>query len=583
MKRIVPILVLLPLLAALQNSPVFGNPSLFSWFFYMLVCGLGATLLFVILILSPNQPLKVPNYIICLLLFALYIFFHGILTGTTNFTHYYWIASALAVLAFYFLFRRSPKYITNATYTGIMIIAVLESIIVLLQCLQILPVKNDSFLCTGTWVNPNVTAMFLALSLFAVLQVLSTIGNPLLKNGLLLIVLSSILLLYCRTAHLAALLFVLNHYKEQIKQIWRTKKIFSLNGIVYLALIVLSLFIFLSPFLNKQKSMEARINIWQNSIHLILKEPLTGYGVGRFEREYNLHTVTKKLSENSHINMAYNDFLEITIEGGVPVLLIWCFFLFLFTRFCLRNQFSLMPIIAMVIIQLTNFGFQAIPVLALFLIYVVAGNANIDLSRSIRNESDGDVKAKQTNFKVIYLIFAIATSVFLYKVITITGAFYEQKKIHSNLQKPDVLFSFSKLETILSFSNGYHENFGDAYMAKRLFGKAIVQYKEALKSCSRPNVFAKCGFCFRILKQYDSSEYYYRQVQYIEPQKLRPRMALLQLYQQKRDTIKAEAKAKEILAMPMQIVSKRGVEIKDYAKKILDKIDSVKNSKQKLK
>jgi O-antigen ligase len=571
------VFILLPLVASLINSPVFGSDSLFAWFFYMIFSAIAAGMIFIRFLFFSKHQVKPPTYVWLFLLFVVYIVFHGLFKNSANFVHYYWISNALLFSACYFLCHTEFGFHIKNIYKGIVFFALLESLVIFLQCLTILPVKNNSFLCTGTWVNPNVTAMFLSLSLFALLQIAKTIKKNWLSNSLLFIVVLAILLLYCRTAYLVAFLFVVNHYKESIKILFRKGFKFNIGNAGLVTFFLICFLIFLSPFLTKQESLNARTKIWQNSLRLTTVQPLSGFGFGKFEKEYNFFTANLKNDNNSHINMAYNDFLELTIEGGIPALALWVLFLFSFTKFCRVNSRSLLPIFAILIIQLTNFGFQAIPVMALFIIYAASGSAAIIPQTNDVKEKQGAISSTVFNPRWVCMLLFICTSVFFIRIVTICGAYFKQKRVHDNLKNPYAVFYFKKIEPILSFSNGFYENYGDAFMARKQFIMAAIQYEKALETCSRPNVFAKCGYSYRMLKNYDSSKYYCQIVQDMEPDKLIPRMALLQLYQQMGDTIQIQLKAKEIIQLPMRVITKRGIEIKKYAKNTIAKIDSINN------
>jgi tetratricopeptide (TPR) repeat protein len=219
---------------------------------------------------------------------------------------------------------------------------------------------------------------------------------------------------------------------------------------------------------------------------------------------------------------------------------------------------------------------------ALFLIYVASGNANINFWKNEKIGVSVNSESKKVNTKLSYLLIIFCSLFFFIKTVSCSGAYYEQNRIYGFLKDPSSVYFFQKLKPVLSFSSSYHENFGDAYMVRRQIVPAIQQYRYALQTCSRTNVFAKCGLCFLMLRQYDSSEYYYQMVQDIEPRRLIPRLALLQLYQQKKDTVQIVKKAKEIIEMPVWIVSQKGILIKEYAKKTIEKIDSIINANREI-
>lgn len=172
---------------------------------------------------------------------------------------------------------------------GIVIIALTESVIVLLQVVGVVASKNSFFLCTGSWVNPNVTAMFLAMSLFGLLKLKERSEKKLLLNLSLLGIVSAICLLQCRSAYLAAILFLANYYGQNIKKIlskkWKLLRP-SLAATLFALLIIIAAYLLSISF--KKESATARVQIWKNSLNLIIKRPATGYGFGLFEKQYNM-------------------------------------------------------------------------------------------------------------------------------------------------------------------------------------------------------------------------------------------------------------------------------------------------------
>lgn len=82
----------------------------------------------------------------------------------------------------------------------------------------------------------------------------------------------------------------------------------------------------------KNNSADGRLLIWKLSTKMIAENPFKGYGYGLFERNYNLKQASyfaNQTSSNterrnaSFVAMAYNDYLEQTIEGGILGLLFY--------------------------------------------------------------------------------------------------------------------------------------------------------------------------------------------------------------------------------------------------------------------
>lgn len=82
----------------------------------------------------------------------------------------------------------------------------------------------------------------------------------------------------------------------------------------------------MSVFGFKEGSTNSRIQIWKNSLGLIYKKPITGYGFGEFEKEYNMYAAQKLSPVNDHVITAYNDIIELGVEGGLIAIILWLAF-----------------------------------------------------------------------------------------------------------------------------------------------------------------------------------------------------------------------------------------------------------------
>ncbi|MHB8841550.1 MAG: O-antigen ligase family protein [Candidatus Aquicultor sp.] len=69
-------------------------------------------------------------------------------------------------------------------------------------------------------------------------------------------------------------------------------------------------------------SLESRIEIWKSSLHMIADRPLTGYGLGQTSDWFNKYTTVHLARiENSFNDRAHNIYLQMAIDGGLPLLL----------------------------------------------------------------------------------------------------------------------------------------------------------------------------------------------------------------------------------------------------------------------
>jgi O-antigen ligase len=219
----------------------------------------------------------------------------------------------------------------------------------------VLKSNNELFSCTGTWANPNVAALFLAFSCLPLLQLNvsnETITNANLKKAirvLPVIIIVAIVLLKCRSSYIITTLFFAGYYYPYIKKYFANQsKLSSRAFIIAISVLFVCASIFLE-FKYKKDSTNGRLRIWENTIELITQKPVTGFGIGMYEREYNLYIAQHAKANADHVFMAYNDFLELATEGGLIALLLWVAFLISFTLHHQHNRLAILLIAGLVV------------------------------------------------------------------------------------------------------------------------------------------------------------------------------------------------------------------------------------------
>jgi hypothetical protein len=95
-----------------------------------------------------------------------------------------------------------------------------------------------------------------------------------------------------------------------------------------------------------------------------------------------------------------------------------------------------------------------------------------------------------------------------------------------------------------------------------------------MQKTSTPDIFTKTGYCYQMLNRYDSSKILYTIAGDMQPFRYIPRMAMLKLYEQQKDTLNVINKAREILAMPVKVKSKQVFNIKQYATTVVRQFSS---------
>jgi O-antigen ligase len=567
LKKLINVLIIICIAITLLNSNSFGSKTLIASFgYHFFVSILGITFCIYAIFNSNHITFKLTSKIVCFWAFCFNVLLSSILTNNFQINSYYWLSNLIFFTVLYFHFQSSNTY---RFHWFIMAIAALESLIVLLQFIKLFPVPSSYFLCTGTWINPNVIAMFLGVSIFSSLTIIKNEQSKVAKKiaeTLLILICVAIALLKCRTAYIIVFIQLIPFYFSTIKNQITSVYKFNQNGIFILSLGFILFLATVNVFKQKTESTNNRISIWQNTIKLGLQKPLFGFGSSSFEKEYNIFSTTQNLKINDHINMAYNDFLEIFVELGIIGLILWLSFLtFILFKYLKAEDYStnFWLVFAVVCLQLTNFGFQALPAFVLVLFYF----ATIQSEKQIIQNGEISL-AGNTIFKGLFMIVFLFLSAYLFvNNNKVSWAFYVKSLKEKNLN----LVDYVSLKKTLNNYPSYNKLLGQKYYFIGNYNQSKIAFTKALAYSSEPDLFIKRAYIYEKLNLIDSAINDYRVVIKMQPHKLSHKFVLLQLFQSTKDSINGSIIANEILNIPIKIKTKKAFFIKEYAKKYLKK------------
>jgi tetratricopeptide (TPR) repeat protein len=370
----------------------------------------------------------------------------------------------------------------------------------------------------------------------------------------------------------------------------------------------------------KQDSSDGRIQVWKISQKMIADRPFFGFGYGRFEREYNLYQAkyfgsgkaTQEEIENSaHVKMAYNEPIENAVEGGIIGMVLFTgllISLIIVEIKRLKNKkyghkpestnfepqtsnleqeitTAFAGTCAFTVMSLVNFTVQAIPVMALFVLYAaILTTARNEIPVSNTSNHNGKANPNPSWLKWGLAILLIsAGSCFLIINSHRAIAQIQNRNAQKYLQQGKImeaLETFRSLEDRLSASESFRQNYGRALMKTKNYGDALVQLTEAAKYTSDPDLYMNIGHCNRMLRNIPEAEANYKTAMFIQPSLFAPRFALMQKYKYTKDTVRALDMAKGILALKPKVPSKKVDFYKREAGKYLQKIQHRK-TKQK--
>lgn len=472
--------------------------------------------------------------------------------------------------------------------------------------------QNELFVVTGSWNNPNIIAIFLALTTPVFLFLSQGKYKKIALTGFVTLLIA-LVLLKCRAAFIGTILSVVVFYGLEYNFIsWvKNKK----NRSSAKALFILGLLIIIpisSHLYNAKKaSADGRKFIWKLSTQMATEKPLMGYGYGYFEKEYNLYqadyikhgkATAEELTNAGPVIMPHNELLLNVVEGGIIGLFLIVFFfgsLLLSvkkeTENVLKNEaatgfnniifnLSYAGMVAFIGMSMVNSTIQIIPIMCLLIIYAAIICSKLEpiqlptyLSFLETNKSI-PLLTKTTiasgSLYVLYLLFGMATADNLNKKAALL------KKEEHYEQALQIMPDLAK--NINSYSD-YWKNYGVIHLEMQQYSKALYCLEKAKIWSSLPELYNGCGFCYEKLHQYPQAITEYETLVALYPSKFLYRMVLLRTYLKNKDTVKAIVLAQEIIQMKPKIPSEKVDRYKNICRSLLMKFAPRKvNSKQLL-
>lgn len=596
------ILLLLAIALGLITTDFFYDPTRFAYYGFCITIFLF-TIISSFLCLKSNKSTLLKTPILFFGLWCFYILIQYRTNSAIPLVAIYFFALFFLLISTTALFSL-PGFKFNILFYGITILSTTESLYCILQSFGFCKSHSLLFPVTGSYNNPNVTAIFLALTVPVFLYFFRKKHKWLIRICFL-ILLTTILLLKCRAAFIGTIISVVVFYGIEYNLISWIKN--NKNKTTAKALFILSLLIIipLSSYLynSKKDSADGRKFIWKVSGVMALEKPLTGYGYGYFEKEYNLYqadyikngkTTPEELKNAGPVIMPHNELLHNLVEGGcIGLLFAGLFFGSLLFAVKQRkktdgerpndpeakNSFfniSYAGVIAFIVMSMVNSTIQIIPIMALLIIY--AGIICSTLKPLQLPSFFLNFRISSTAFSIILMITTIAFSCFLvWTVFGVALADRENKKaslLQEEKRYKEALQIMHGLENHLSDDRNYWRNLGVIYIKTKNYQQAIDCFNRAKKWSSLPDLYFAPGMCYEKLHDYPKAIAEYKQLVLLLPSKFGYRFRLMQAYFKNKDTINTEIAARQILDLEPKIPSPKVERYKKTAWRLLKKIES---------
>ncbi|MDP3912419.1 MAG: O-antigen ligase family protein [Bacteroidota bacterium] len=312
------VLLLLPMLIPIYHSYDDQHNKIYIYGIIAAIIGFALT---ITAFKQPDHFIKLSTLDITILAIVLYVVINQLIFG-----QYFdlqimsrVVAGAIVFLFFKNLGKQEGKV---AQFIDVfLILGIIEVLFVLAETLKLFSFSPDSVhSINGTFANPNVVAIFLAILIpLSFYRFYTSSRNKYLYLIYSLLFIIVIVLSKCRSAIVLSFFAIITYAIRSIPK-WNLKKL-----LLIFALIVglISVFVFVN--VQKKDSNVSRMLIWKVSVDMIKEKPFTGFGLSSFEKEYNLYqskylgkkdVSREEILTAGYIRQPYNEFLYCWLTGG---------------------------------------------------------------------------------------------------------------------------------------------------------------------------------------------------------------------------------------------------------------------------
>jgi O-antigen polymerase len=478
----------------------------------------------------------------------------------------------------------------------LVLLALVQAIWGLLQFYDILPRFQDTFKIIGTFYNPAPYAFYLALIFpLALVNVLLNDENnkknyslfsQIFTNRLSFITVFTILLVLPLTmiraawiAVIAGSLIVLNYKYNFIQKLNRFLKTRTRKLIIMIIALVVIASLSIGLYHLKKDSSVGKLFIWEVTIGKIAERPLFGYGIGRFEAEYNNWQSEYFRKHPKEINgpkgmaagntiYAFNEFLEMTAEIGIIGLLLFLILIILIMKHLSnKNNEKIIEyssqlyfivfysfFISFISLLIISFPFYSIPTLILFF-FILASLSSLQNPLLIISNDSYFITCLGRLRGVILIVVSLymfSYTFFQYNAYSSWGKADKLYKMR-NISEAYKLFIDSNRQ--LMYNGNFIVNYGNILYKNKDYKNGISKLNEARKLSSDELLFLTLGNCYKELKQYSKAEWAYKHASLMSPNKFYPLYLLAKMYDESGQSQKAILIARQILDKKIKIKS----------------------------
>ncbi|MBQ8008602.1 MAG: O-antigen ligase family protein [Bacteroidaceae bacterium] len=524
-----------------------------------------------------------------------YILLHGRLSEVTElYRTVYLCVTLLSVISLSYCLR-AGLLTQERIYSGLLVIGLIHVFCVFAQWMGFMEPESSMYPVTGACDNPNVTAMYLVGCVPLIVHRLRCSDRKVAYVLFLFLALFAVVLLRCRTAYIglaveAAVFFLFSSKDSRIKGFHLQRetncnpKIHSSIGKVFLAVVTLLVVSVAAVrmYQMKRDSADGRLLVWKVSASMIAEHPM-GCGYGLYPKHYNLrqaeyfheeHGTETERRNASFVYMAYNDFLEHGVEGGVIGMLFLMGFYVLIIKDpplpskggrCLSAVFS-----AFAVMSLVNFVVAGIQTWLL----VVCCAAVVAAGCSRADEPEEAVGGHSL---LLQRLVSVALVVFVLMLSVITGrmtyAQYHLGRIEERMSVGEAVSDsvFADLEKYIYSSEAFWRLRAHGLMRTGDYGQATLCIDNAMRYTAAPLLCYMAHRCLSELGREADGIGYINEVYHTQPTLLMPKLILMRFNDSKGDTVTAMKYANEIVNTEAKVSDRKTAAIVREAEMYLER------------
>ena len=529
-KTVSCILLLGIFLLATLDTHLFVYPSLSRTLLSEILVLLLAMFSLACCVLRANGIIVLTRFSLFMFVWIAYIVLHYVCSCPHEQYHTLYLVTTLLLLPTVAYCLRQCWISRSQCENVILLIALIHISLIVAQWAGLVDSGNKYFMLTGSNENPTVTALYLVGCVPVIAARLWNKEKWSVRNILFLAAcIMAIIVLRCRTAYigLAVEVSVGTIYWVRKKRIHLRR---SYKYVVVFLVSVVLVGISIGLYNAKRESADGRWLIWKLSAGMIVDNP-QGHGYGLFEKYYNLRqaeyfekgcgTEVEKYCSD-HVFMAYNDYLEHGVEGGVAGALFFVAFYIVLIVKALRegDMMSVSVISSFATMSFTNFVYTSIQ--PWYQLLVVGAWVVYDAKPfPVR------IPPKAILLPLLVIVAGCLCKVGLMAKSQMKLADYKKKVVGGKYVSETELLS---LQPYIGTSEAYYNLFAYSMLLGNNSGVAIEQIVKALDYTSSPQTYRLAYLAYRQSGRENEGISYINVQRNMMPMLLEPKLLLMEYY-----------------------------------------------------